>query len=152
MANFHLCNNSIEEIVNEKTISVLAIVSSSPDHFAKRLAIRQTWKNQLMLSNYKSGNITSSEKETEKTLRFQLIFQVGLHPSSDSINRQVIQETDDYGDVLLQDFQEHYNNLSVKSVMILKYVTEDLNIRPNFIFKVCNIEKFSTYLFTHLLF
>ena len=125
--------SSIE--VNDQVISVLAILASSPANFAKRLAIRQTWKNQLMLTNYKTGNISSSEEE--KSLRFQLIFQVGLHPSSDSINRQVIQETDDYGDVLLQDFQEHYTNLSVKSVMILKYVTEDLYIRPNFIFKVC---------------
>ena len=79
-----------------------------------------------------------------KTLRFQLIFQVGLHPSKNSINRKVIQETNDYGDVLLQDFYEHYTNLSVKSVMILKYFRENLKIKPDFLFKV-KIKELSTY-------
>ena len=65
-----------------------------------------------------------------------MIFQVGLHPSKDFINRKVIQETNDYGDVLLQDFYEHYTNLSVKSVMILKYFRETLKIKPDFLFKV----------------
>ena len=83
-----------------------------------------------------------------KTLRFQLIFQVGLHPSKNSINRKVIQETNDYGDVLLQDFYEHYTNLSVKSVMILKYFRENLKIKPDFLFKVKIKELFITYLNT----
>ena len=80
-----------------------------------------------------------------KTLRFQLIFQVGLHPSKNSINRKVIQETNDYGDVLLQDFYEHYTNLSVKSVMILKYFRENLKIKTDFLFKVKIKDLFITY-------
>ena len=66
----------------------------------------------------------------------------------DSINRKVIQETNDYGDVLLQDFYEHYTNLSVKSVMILKYFRENLKIKPDFLFKVKIKELLITYLNT----
>ena len=61
---------------------------------------------------------------------------IPTHPSNDSINHQVVQETYDYGDILLQDFYEHYTNLSVKSVMMLKFISEDFGIEANFLFKV----------------
>ena len=44
---------------NKETISVLAVVASSPENFAKRLAIRQTWKNQLIVRyNIRKGHNT----------------------------------------------------------------------------------------------
>ena len=46
---------------NKETISVLAVVASAPDNFAKRLAIRQTWKNELVLTTYKSRNSSSED-------------------------------------------------------------------------------------------
>jgi hypothetical protein len=39
------------------------------------------------------------------------------------------------GDILVQDFIEHYNNLTVKAVMLLKYV-QSLEFQPTFIIKV----------------
>ena len=68
---------------NKETISVLAVVASSPENFAKRLAIRQTWKNQLVLSEtYKSRNSSSeamhsgskgSNKKTKQNKRKKIL-------------------------------------------------------------------------------
>ena len=80
--------------------------------------------------------LTTALCVASKALRFELIFQVGLHPKNYSINQQVVQEASDYRDILIQDFYEHYTNLSVKSVMILKYISEDLTTKPHFLLKV----------------
>ena len=80
--------------------------------------------------------LTTALCVASKALRFELIFQVGLHPKNYSINQQVVQEASDYRDILIQDFYEHYTNLSVKSVMILKYIIEDLTTKPHFLLKV----------------
>ena len=53
-----MCSSKEE---NKETISVLAVVASAPDNFAKRLAIRQTWKNELVLTTYKSRNSSSED-------------------------------------------------------------------------------------------
>ena len=105
--------------LNEK-YQILAVVTSAPDNFDNRFAIRQTWKNQL----------------EQKNERYKVIFHVGLHPKSHSINLQVNQEANHFGDVLLQDFTEHYTNLSVKSALILKFTHQDLNPNPDFLLKV----------------
>ena len=65
----------------------------------------------------------------------QIIFQVGLDPKSFGIDRLVQDESAQYGDILIQDFIEHYNNLTIKTVMLLKYVSQ-LTVIPTFIFKV----------------
>ena len=66
----------------------------------------------------------------------QIIFQVGLEkPNTPGIKELLKEESEQYGDLLLQDFVEHYNNLTIKTVMLLKYVSQ-LTVIPTFIFKV----------------
>lgn len=40
-----------------------------------------------------------------------------------SLNSLVLDESDRFGDIIQQDFVDSYNNLTVKSVMMLKFVT-----------------------------
>ena len=68
-------------------------------------------------------------------LRGQVIFQVGLHSQDERLNSLVRNESLQFGDVLIQDFVEHYNNLTIKTVMLLKFV-KHLDFQPDFVFKV----------------
>ena len=68
-------------------------------------------------------------------LHGQIIFQIGLDPKSFGIDRLVQEESVQYGDILIQDFIEHYNNLTIKTVMLLKYLNH-LAVIPSFVFKV----------------
>ena len=103
---------------------LLAIISTSPENFERRQAIRLTWGNDLNLVHRKSSG-----------LRGQVIFQVGLHSQDKRLNSLVRNESLQFGDVLIQDFVEHYNNLTIKTVMLLKFV-KHLDFQPDFVFKV----------------
>ena len=59
-----------------------------------------------------------------KTIRFSF-FQVNL----------IVQEESNlYEDILLQDFMESYNNLTVKSLLMVKFVQQGF-VHSNFVFK-----------------
>ncbi|XP_055866652.1 beta-1,3-galactosyltransferase 1-like isoform X1 [Biomphalaria glabrata] len=76
-----------------------------------RQTIRQTWGSY---ANVSSNNST-------------LIFFLGSeHPStngSQSVQHFINKEAELYGDILQEDYVDHYNNLSLKSVSILKWVS-----------------------------
>ena len=103
----------------------MAIVCSHPKHFDHRKAIRSTW-----------GNDFNNLHMIDSNLHGQIIFQVGLEPRTHGIDKLIKDESDQFGDILIQDFIEHYNNLTIKTVMLLKYVNH-LPVIPSFIFKVC---------------
>ena len=60
---------------------------------------------------------------------------MGKDSENDIINNLVENESVLHGDVLIHDFHEHYNNLTIKTVMLLKYVWH-MDHFPTFIFKV----------------
>ena len=112
-------------LFRNENITILAIVSSHPKNFAHREAIRLTWGNEF-------NNMHSNNPEFDG----QIIFQVGLEkPNTPGIKELLKEESEQYGDLLVQDFVEHYNNLTIKTVMLLKYVSQ-LTVIPTFIFKV----------------
>ena len=51
------------------------------------------------------------------------------------VTLKVYEESDSYGDILLENFQESYLNLTVKSLMIVKFAALT-TIRSEFTFKV----------------
>lgn len=51
----------------------------------------------------------------------RLIFILG-NPDNDTIQEQIEKESSAYGDVVQEDFFDTYNNLTIKSVMMLKWV------------------------------
>ena len=114
-------------------MNILLIISSHPKHFAHRDAIRSTW-----------GNNFNNLHTIQPKLHGQIIFQIGLDPKSFGIDRLVQEESVQYGDILIQDFIEHYNNLTIKTIMLLKYLNH-LAVIPSFIFKVGYLIMFDNY-------
>ncbi|XP_059471379.1 beta-1,3-galactosyltransferase 1-like isoform X2 [Neocloeon triangulifer] len=86
-------------------ILLLVIICSSVENFDARLAIRETWGSPANVS--------------DETLR--LAFLLG---DTDSLELQtrVEAESAKYGDVIQEGFLDTYNNLTLKSVMLLKWV------------------------------
>ena len=60
---------------------------------------------------------------------------MGKDSENDILNNLVENESVLHGDVLIHDFHEHYNNLTIKTVMLLKYVWH-MDHFPTFVFKV----------------
>ncbi|KAK0066807.1 beta-1 3-galactosyltransferase 1, partial [Biomphalaria pfeifferi] len=97
--------------VNCSDSKLIICVEISRGNNKTRQTIRQTWGSY---ANVSSNNTT-------------LIFFLGSeHPStngSQSVQYFIDKEAELYGDILQEDYVDHYNNLSLKSVSILKWVS-----------------------------
>jgi hypothetical protein len=51
------------------------------------------------------------------------------------VNQNVEEESRMYGDILLENFNESYNNLTIKSLMMLKFISIS-EVKSELIFKV----------------
>ena len=112
-------------LFRNENITILAIVSSHPKNFAHREAIRLTWGHEV-------NNI---HLNSNPEIHGQIIFQVGFDKTQTYGINKLLKESERYGDLLIQDFIEHYNNLTIKTVLLLKFVNQ-LAAIPSFIFKV----------------
>ncbi|CAH2084334.1 unnamed protein product [Euphydryas editha] len=68
---------------------------------------------------------------------FKLVFLLGL-PSQENdteIQEKIEEEVDKYGDVIQEGFIDSYNNLTLKSIMMLKWVTNNCNESVRYILK-----------------
>lgn len=88
------------------SLFVVIIVCSSVPNFDSRLAIRSTW-----------GQYAS------RVQNVQLFFLLGKS-SNDSLNLAVAEESEQHQDIIQHDFLDTYNNLTLKSVMLLKWVSQ----------------------------
>mgnify|MGYP001173768164 CR=1 FL=1 len=93
---------------------LLIVITSKIDNFLPRKAIRETWG--------KSESV---------------IFLLGK--STDLVKSELVQvESNQYGDILMENFVEDYYNLTLKSIIMLKYVTR-MKVKPKFILKVTKL-------------
>lgn len=88
----------------QKSLFIMVVVPSAPGNFEHRNAIRLTWAKQL-----------------EEKYIGAVVFLMGLHEDA-SVNERVREEGAKFGDIVVQAFADSYNNLTVKSVMMLKFV------------------------------
>ena len=93
-------------------------MASKPSHFAARQAIRSTWAQdfQSQAPNFKA----------------QVVFLLGHDPQSES---GVMAESVAYHDIILEDFTDHYYNLTIKSVLMLKFISRH-QIEAKYVAKV----------------
>jgi beta-1,3-galactosyltransferase 1 len=98
--NEGLCNTALPHL--------LVIVPSAVVNFDKRSAIRETWGSAFKNYNYKGYNVV-------------LAFIVGK-PLNSSLKSQISVESNAYNDIIQEDFIDNYQNLTLKSVMLLKWV------------------------------
>ncbi|XP_023244175.1 beta-1,3-galactosyltransferase 1-like [Centruroides sculpturatus] len=90
---------------SSKSLFLLVIVCSSVTNFAPRQAIRETWA-------------TAKVPETMK-----ILFLLGKS-ENDTQNAAVMEENANYSDIIQENFLDTYNNLTVKSTMLLKWVND----------------------------
>nr|CAD7194677.1 unnamed protein product [Timema douglasi] len=89
-------------------IFLLVVICSAVANLEARAAIRDTWGSSPIVTNTSLG--------------IKVAFLLGDTDNS-TIQEQVDEESAQYGDVIQEGFLDTYNNLTLKSVMLLKWVT-----------------------------
>ncbi|XP_014261338.1 beta-1,3-galactosyltransferase 1-like [Cimex lectularius] len=90
-----------KNLCEDQKVNVIIIVCSAPENVDRRLAIRQTWG----LHNFSNVRVG-----------FLLGWTYNI-----SLQIQIEQESSEYHDVIQENFIDSYNNLTIKSVMMLKW-------------------------------
>ncbi|XP_066477635.1 UDP-GalNAc:beta-1,3-N-acetylgalactosaminyltransferase 1-like [Tiliqua scincoides] len=93
----------------DKDILLVILVTSRPTNVKARQAIRQSWGSQ----NFWWGN------------QVLTLFLLGHAKEKDvNLSLSIIEESIFYGDIIQQDFLDTYFNLTLKTIMAFKWVTE----------------------------
>jgi hypothetical protein len=132
--NYNL--NPGENICGQDKGAQLLLISFNPSatkNFHERMAIRTTWTNKYYNENKNIKNI----------------FIIGL-TLNESLNSQIKLESDLYGDIVQGNFLDTYRNLTLKTILGLKWVSEYC-ANSKFVLKVdddmvVNIQSLSKYL------
>lgn len=105
--NKDLCSRGPEA---KSKLSVIILVCSAVNNFQNRQAIRETW-----------GSIATSNNNTGAVVR--LGFLLGS-AKDESTQKMIENEALEHSDIIQENFYDSYRNLTIKSVMLLKWVTE----------------------------
>lgn len=97
---FDICGNS-----SDTQLLLIAFVCISPGKFQERLRIRHSWANK---------NVSN---------RLKAVFMVG-DSMNETINNQLIEENKIYNDIVQEDFMDTYRNLTLKTLMGLKWISK----------------------------
>ncbi|CAB3237369.1 unnamed protein product [Arctia plantaginis] len=68
---------------------------------------------------------------------YKVVFLLGL-PSNNNdttIQNKILEESEKYGDIIQEGFIDSYNNLTLKSIMMLKWITNNCNDSVRYILK-----------------
>ena len=116
--NFNYLINNEHQICETRPnqeVLLLAFVLVSPKRFENRQAIRLTWANKSLFPNLRT------------------IFLVGN--STEEVNQRLKEENDIYGDIIQEDFLDSYYNLTLKTIMGMKWVSKYCT-KAKFVLKV----------------
>ena len=121
--NYQLINSPVNLCGGQRqklSLDMVIGISSHPNDVAVRRVLRHTW-----LSNTK--NNTSAH--------VRHVFLLGANPRDNTLQERISHESKLYNDILQQDFIDHYDNLTVKSMMLFEWV--DIECRnARYAFKV----------------
>ncbi|KAG5343217.1 B3GT1 galactosyltransferase, partial [Acromyrmex heyeri] len=90
---------------------LLIIICSAVANQEARTAIRSTWANKYNLDNLYNSTV-------------KIAFLLGKS-DNDTLNNLIVEESSQYNDIVQERFFDTYNNLTLKSVMMLKWVTSN---------------------------
>lgn len=109
---------SPESSICEQTpdLFLLVYVHSAPGNFKKRLTIRQTWASRSLFEDV------------------QIIFVMGVSKQA-GVNELLKLEADLYGDIVQEDFQDTYRNLTYKGIAALKWLSRHCDHKAKFVLK-----------------
>lgn len=100
-------------------------VVTAPWHFEERAVLRSTWANPAIFNESSFELIHKDLEEhyvaaTDPTNAVQVTFVVGTTQNS-SVQRQIEEEHQQFGDMLQENFVDSYQNLTLKTLFILKW-------------------------------
>ena len=98
-----ICDQKTNSITDD--ILLLVVVCSAVENVEQRQVIRETW--------------AQDQEEIEDV---QVIFMLG-NPANESLQPNVIKEAEIHGDIVQESFMDTYANLTIKSLMLLKWFT-----------------------------
>uniref|UniRef100_A0A2P2I3N3 Beta-1,3-galactosyltransferase bre-2-like n=1 Tax=Hirondellea gigas TaxID=1518452 RepID=A0A2P2I3N3_9CRUS len=85
----------------------------------------QTYKSKILTKRKVfSSKAKSPFVKLDPSLKLKLVFLLGLDTDSDKPNETILKEHHKYGDIVLEDFVDAYQNLTLKSVYMLKYIKD----------------------------
>ncbi|KAK3869820.1 hypothetical protein Pcinc_024906 [Petrolisthes cinctipes] len=102
--NYHVMISCSNICTGDDPVWMVVMVSSAPGNFHRRRAIRDTW-----------GGATPLAASHAK-----LVFLLA-NPHDSHLLTQVVEESRAHGDILQEDFEDSYLNLTLKTVMGLKW-------------------------------
>ncbi|XP_063049626.1 beta-1,3-galactosyltransferase 5-like [Engraulis encrasicolus] len=104
---------------------VVILVTSSLWHTEQRDAIRNTWAQ-------KPREVAAAAAAAAADYRWRVVFLVG-QPVESGVFPHIAQEQQDYGDILLGNYEDCYRNLTLKVMHGLWWASE--HCRPRFVLK-----------------
>ncbi|KAF5304838.1 hypothetical protein FQR65_LT07855 [Abscondita terminalis] len=107
-----------ESLCKSKTF-LMVVVCSSPSNFEQRIGIRESWGLDRNISNS----------------AISLYFLLGL-TKNNTVQDTINIENQVYGDVVQEDFVDTYNNLTIKSLMLLKLIRDECAEQVQFVMKM----------------
>lgn len=133
-------------------IFLLIVVCSAVSNLEARQAIRETWASAPALNSpprFPVGTTTVAPPSPSQSGApsnggssvnpdgvggsIRVLFLLG-RTNSDTLQQAVLRESQDFGDIVQEDFLDTYNNLTLKSVMMLKWVNNTCR-RARFVMK-----------------
>ncbi|XP_053977925.1 beta-1,3-galactosyltransferase 1-like isoform X2 [Hylaeus volcanicus] len=90
---------------------LLIVICSAVMNLKARAAIRNTWANRNNLDSIYNSTV-------------RIAFLLG-ESDNDTINSIIAEESHQFNDIIQEKFYDTYNNLTLKSVMMLKWITSN---------------------------
>ncbi|XP_034252647.1 beta-1,3-galactosyltransferase 1-like [Thrips palmi] len=100
---------------------LVVVVCSAVQNFEARKVIRETWASSGSTVGKESNRSNEVLEDPPKDVF--VVFLLG-DPDNATLQSIVEEESRRYGDIVQEGFIDSYNNLTVKSVMLLKWVTQ----------------------------
>ena len=103
-------------------LDIVILVHSEQSKVERRKALRQTWGSLAL------NSISYSLWPKKEILKynFNLYFVFGLS-KDEGLNDMISEENDKYGDIIQGNFIDHYRNMTLKSILGLKFIKEKCN-------------------------
>lgn len=101
------CSRGGDRKAGGEEVLLLLFVKSSPDNFARRQAIRDTWGNETFV-------------RSQLGERVRVVFALGVHPDAGRrqwMQRALLREDRVNGDLIQQNFVDTFHNLTAKLIL-----------------------------------
>lgn len=95
-------------VCHKKKIFLIIYIHTAPSHYKRRMVIRQTWGNPKFYQD----------------VIVRLVFVMGMTVEKPEVQDALAFESEQYGDIVQENFMDTYKNLTYKGIAALKWISE----------------------------